>query len=158
MPLLVQCVRLSFLCGNIIRARRKYALKSLFLCAARRLALFMPFARFLLLAFYGAFHSFARFLFLVFMFGISIFLPLCCYLLFAFLYLLTYFISFPLSLLSYSWYYLITIINNKYISIISLVCAYVCTRARARQRRGKIRHKKRAAFLPPSACYPKKST
>ena len=43
---LVQCVRFSFLCGNIIRARRKYALKIGFLCAARRLALFIPFARF----------------------------------------------------------------------------------------------------------------
>ena len=171
---LVQCVRFSFLCGNIIRARQKCALKIGFLCARRGGSLlFMPFARFcflpfmllsillrvLFLAFYVA--SFSFFVFVlsslaVAFFGILLFV--LCVLLFPLLtYLLTYLLSFLLfvGFLSFLRYivvrcflYIYNIINK--ISIISFVCVRMCTHTRAHDKDAvNIRHKNRAARKPP---------
>ena len=61
------------------------------------------------------------------------------------------FLSFLL-LLAFPSYLPSYFIINKYIYIYHIICAR--TRARARNA-AKTRHKNRAAFLPPSACYPK---
>ena len=151
-----------------------------------RSLLFMPFARFVscLLCCFPFFCAFSAFRFFVFRLCVASFFVLClcafvfgsCFLflwhssflsfvlLFPFCFVISFSFSFSfvrcfllcLSMLSYSWYYLITIINNKYI-LYYFICVCVCARTRTRtcDDHGKTRHKKRAAKIAALKCYPK---
>ena len=146
----------------IISSWQKMRLKRLFRSATRRCSYFIALRGFLFFVFMFGFYLFS-FLSL-FVFASLSFVFFAFVLLFPFFaFLLSCFLArFPfvrwfsclvlsfLSLVAYCLSYLITTtIIIIYNILISFVCVRVYTHIRARQRRGKIRHKNRAAKKPP---------
>ena len=155
MPLLVRSVRLSFICGNIIRARRKYVLESwLFVrgAAARfYLVILRVFFVFRLCVRHLSFFvplSFRLCVFVVCLFVLCVFLfsfPLLCFACF-----LVSFFPFPFLCFDVvsSNIYNNNIINIYY--IISFVCVRTHAHAHAHKDAVNIRHKKgRQKSRPP---------